>query len=120
MSKPLGVIHLDVYHLQVAVFTTDKARIKNMRKNGVSNPLQSDNACFASAHLDTGDDGRSWFSMIIKPEATKATWAHECVHIADFVMDRLGIPSGAENTEVRAYMVGHLFASLEALCVATE
>jgi hypothetical protein len=51
--------------------------------------------------------------MVIKPKATKATWAHECVHIADFVMNRLGIPMGVRNTEIRAYLVARLFAGLE-------
>jgi hypothetical protein len=53
--------------------------------------------------------------MVIKPVATKATWAHECVHIADFVMNRLGVPMGVRNTEIRAYLVAHLFAGLEEL-----
>ena len=107
-----GVIPLDVFNIEVAVFAKDKHRRKFLRGEGLSPEKHSD-ACFASAHMDVGPDGKAWFSMVIKPEATQATWAHECVHIADFLMDRLGIPTGAENTEIRAYIVGRLFAGLQ-------
>lgn len=107
-----GVIPLDLFHLEVAVFDRDKDRRKFLRSVGVGAEKHTA-AAFASAHMDCGEDGVAWFSMVIKPDATKATWAHECVHIADFVMDRLGIPTDATNTEIRAYIVGRLFSGLE-------
>lgn len=108
----IGVIYIDVFNIQVAVYAKDKDRRKELRKKGF-NADNHDEACLASAHMDMGPDGRAWFSMVIKPEATRATWAHECVHIADFLMERVGIPSSTENTEVRAYLVGHIFARLD-------
>lgn len=108
----MKVIHLDIFHLEVGVFTSDKDRRKFLRGQGIEAEKHS-NAAFASAHMDVDPNGRAFFSMVIKPEATKATWAHECVHIADFVMDRLGIPTDVSNTEVRAYIVGRLFAGLQ-------
>ena len=111
-GKCLGLIHLEIFNLDVAVFGRDADRVKVLRGEGCS-PDSADPAAIASAHLDFTQSGSPRLSMVIKPEATRATWAHECVHIADFVMNLVGIPMGVENTEVRAYMVGHLFGQLE-------
>lgn len=108
----IGVIDLAVFNLNVAVFGSNEDRVAALRDEGCD-VSGHDVACLASAHMDVVGDGSIRLSLVIKPVATKATWAHECVHIADFVMDRLGIPMGVENTEVRGYLVGHLFASLD-------
>lgn len=107
----IGIIHLDVFNLQVGVFSADADRIAFLREKGCE-PVEHDQACFASAHLEVDSAGQRWFSMVIKPDATTATKAHECVHIADWMMETLGIPTGAENTEIRGYLVGHLLSSL--------
>ena len=109
----IGAITLDVFHTEVGVFKSDKSRVKFLRKKGLTEIPANDHACFASSHMDAGPDGRAWFSMVIKPEANDATRAHECVHIADFLMDRFGIPTDVSNTEVRAYLVGKLFGDLQ-------
>lgn len=106
------VIHVDVFNLQVAVYRTDEQRCATLRKHGVD-PENVPGAAYATAHRDIGPDGQAWFGMVIKDEATLATWAHECVHIADYVMDHIGAPTDASNTEVRAYLVGHLFSGLQ-------
>lgn len=108
----IGIIPLDVFNLEVAVFADDAARCAALREEGCDVP-EYDQAALASSHLDAAGDGSPRLSMVIKPVATKATWAHECVHIADFVMHHLGIPMGVENTEIRGYLTGHLFAGLE-------
>lgn len=107
-----GVIALDMFNLEVAVFDNEDDRIAALGDQGCENLTCHTDAAVASAHLDSTTTGSPRLSMVIKPHATKATWAHECVHIADFVMDHLSLPSGVENTEIRAYMVGHLFTGL--------
>jgi hypothetical protein len=107
------VIDLDVFDVQVAVYTDAAQRRDSLEAVGVKAD-EYPAGSWATAHKDIGQDGVAWFSMVIKPEASRATWAHECVHIADFVMDHLGMPTGVKNTEVRGYIVGHLFASLDA------
>ena len=108
----IGIIPLDVFCLNVAVFADDESRCAALREEGCD-VSGHDQDCLASAHIDTAGDGSTRLSMVIKPVTTKATWAHECVHIADFVMNRLGVPMGVRNTEIRAYLVAHLFAGLE-------
>lgn len=106
------VIPVDIFNLQVGVFRTDEQRVDAMRDLGVSAEPAA-GAALATAHLDLDPEGQAWFGMVIKADATRATWAHECVHIADWIMEHHGIPTEAMNTEVRAYLVGHLFAGLE-------
>lgn len=104
----IGTINLDLFNVQVCVFKNDKSRVKFLRSKGVD-ATPHNAACLSSSHFEAGPDGAPWFSMVIKKKANLSTLAHECVHIADYVMDVFGIPCTAENTEVRAYLVGHLF-----------
>lgn len=106
------IITVDIYNMDVGVFTNDKERVATLAKEGCDvEPW--DQAALASAHLDTTSDGFPRFSLVVKPEATRATWAHECSHMADFMCDVLGLPISLEATEVRAYLVGHFMAGLE-------
>ena len=108
----IGSIMLDIFNLEVAIFRSEADRIECLRGEGCDNLSEHNPASISSAHLDMTRDGAPRLSMVIKPKATRATWVHECVHIADFVIDLLNLPTGVENTEIRAYMVGHLFAGL--------
>ncbi len=112
-SRMRGVIHLDIFNLDVAIFDNEDDRIAALTDQGCNDLSRHTEAAIASAHIDATEDGGPRLSMVIKPHATKATWAHECVHITDFVMDHLSLPMGVENTEIRAYMVGHLFGGLQ-------
>lgn len=110
----LGVIRLDIFNLDVAVFERDEDRVAVLRAQGCE-ACAGNPAALSSAHQNFTEGGQIRLSMVIKPGVSKAIWAHECVHIADFVMDYLGMPMDVDNTEVRAYMVGHLFAGLEGM-----
>ncbi len=116
----IGSIPLDIFNIDVAVFATESDRLEVLGNEGCESLTRHADAALSSAHMDVTANGAARFSMVIKPEATKATWAHECVHIADFVMDHLSLPTGVENTEVRAYLVGHLFANLDEMMEASE
>lgn len=109
-----GTISVDVFNIEVGVFDSDAERVRALANVGVQ-AEPADVAAWSTAHKDVGPDGRAWFAMVIKPEATRATWAHECVHLSDWIMDHIGVPTDAANTEIRAYLVGHLFAGLEAM-----
>lgn len=106
------VIFVDLFGIQVAVYTSDAERIETLAAQGITANKGDPNA-FATAHVDRDDSGRAWFSMVIPHNATQATRAHECVHIADWIMHEIGIPTHAENTEVRGYLVGHLMVELQ-------
>lgn len=50
-------------------------------------------------------DGSAWFFMVIPDDLPVWKLAHECVHLADFVMDEVGVPTDVSNSELRAYLV---------------
>lgn len=108
-----GIIPLDIFNLEVAVFGDDAARVASLKEQGVEDAEEHNAAALSSAHLDYTVNGEPRLSMVIKPVATRATWAHECTHVADFVCSALGVPLCMETTEVRAYLVGHMMARLE-------
>lgn len=111
-QNAVPVIPIDLFNMDVGVFTNDSSRVNTLLQEGCDAELW-DPAALASAHRDTTRDGYPRLSLVIKPEATRATWAHECSHMADFLCDALGLPISLEATEVRAYLVGHLMAGLE-------
>ena len=110
----IGLFSLDIFNLKVAVFANDAERVAFLTDEDCD-PDEHDQGAIAHTHLDTTRGGEPRLTMVIKPHATGATIAHECVHLADFVMHALGIPTGWENTELRAYLVGHAFAEVTGL-----
>jgi len=115
MTKPSPqvprLIPVDVFNMDVAVFSTDQSRGATLRSEGCDADEWTE-AALASAHRDETTDGYPRFSFVIKSDATQATWAHECSHMADFMCETLGIPICMETTEVRAYLIGHFMAHL--------
>lgn len=112
-NRMLGIISLDIFNLDVAIFDNEDDLIATLMDQGCNDLTKHTDAALASAHRNVTSAGDVRLAMVIKPRATKATWAHECVHMADFVMDYLSLPMGVENTEIRAYMVGHIFSGLQ-------
>lgn len=101
-----GLIHYELFALEVPVFTCEKVRIEAMQFLGLpeSGLLQP---CLGCVSRLIDENGSPVFSMTITSEATLSTWAHEAVHLADLVMCDRGIPTDVENTEVRAYLTGY-------------
>lgn len=114
-KRMTAYIPVDVFHLGVAVFRSEKTRLAVLRDQGCRSLTPHPKAAVSSAHMDVADDGTVRLSMVIKPKASRSTWAHECSHVADFIMEHVGIPLGLESTELRAYLVGHLFWHLDNL-----
>lgn len=110
----VGVISLDIFNLDVAVFCCEEDRFNILTEEGCD-PDPHPEAAIASSHVDTTEKGDPRISMVIKHHASRAVWVHECSHIADFVCDVLGIPLSMDTTEVRAYLTQYLFAELEDL-----
>lgn len=108
----MDLIQVDVFNLDVAVFDSQRSRFKELTAQGCDFDEYHDSN-LASSHKDFTKDGELRFNFVIKPHASKAVWAHECCHMADFICDTLGIPISEKNGEVRAYLVQHLYQGLE-------
>lgn len=103
-----GVLDVGTFNVQVGVFQSVKNCVKYLRNLGCD-PVHDTRACYGQARWDEDKDGVLWWSIVIEDDATTATVVHECVHMADFIMDKLGIPTGVKNTEVRAYLTADIF-----------
>lgn len=104
MGKPDLVISIDVFDVQVGIFHSFRRCAKWCKKNVGSEPEGMDDANAAAFQLRS-DQGEMFFGAVIPKGVSLGCVAHECVHLADFIMLHLGIPTDAENTEVRAHMV---------------
>ena len=104
-SKPIGWIVVDMFNFHCPVFTSDEARVAFSKKKDI--PFEAYNEpSYGHVCRSIDDDGSYYFSMVLTPEASIGTWAHESSHLTDFIFERFSIPTGVKNTEVRAYMIG--------------
>lgn len=112
--RPIGVVYVDMFKVEAAVWDKDTTRIKALAHFGIKaetypGPIMG----VASRERDT--QGRWLYSLTISPQADTGTWAHEAVHMADLIMDSLELPTDLSNTEVRAYMVGHIVEQIHTI-----
>ncbi|MGQ0565601.1 MAG: hypothetical protein ACT4OK_11090 [Gemmobacter sp.] len=101
-----GVVRYELFALEVPVYTSEKTRVDAMGFLGLPD-VGLPQPCLGCVSRLQDENGAAVFSMTITPEASLSTWAHEAVHLADLVMEERGIPTGADNTEVRAYLTGY-------------
>ncbi len=109
------IISLAPFNHDLAVFRSDKVRRKTVRKEGVKDlcePMVG--AAMACVRREFTKNGGMRLSMVLPEGVANSIIAHECVHVADYLMDHVGIPMGVECTEVRAYLVGYMISEIEA------
>lgn len=111
MSKS-EIIHLATFDIQVGLFTSEAKLLANLKKNGVTADAWSGSPANGFARVDEDADGVPFFSIVVGKRSSPALWAHECVHMADFIMDHLGIPTDVSNTEIRAILTQRLFEAV--------
>ena len=111
-AKPEGVVEIGLFHAQVAVFQDVIACDEYLTKLGCECDWPN-HTSLAVMRYDTDGDGVLRWSIVITEEANDGTVVHECVHCADFIMDKYGIPTGAENTEIRAYLTAEIYGGVK-------
>lgn len=104
----LDVIIIDVFSMQIPVFLNQEDKNHTLASRGFTS-FQLHSPIHGAACRDYCDDGSSLISLIIPPNSEPSTWAHEAVHVADFIMDTLGMDMELGNTETRAYITGYVF-----------
>lgn len=110
----IGLIDLSIFRQTIPVFISEEDHVHEARARGL-NAVAVSGPWDAMACEDVHENGTKSFCLVIPPEATQSTWAHEAVHIADMLMDYVGIPCDANNTEIRAYLVGYIFERLDVI-----
>lgn len=113
-KKPLwvGIVHIAMFKIQCPLFLSEEDRLKTLKARGMSSDSWP-TVAVGQVNRDKNAEGAIIYTMVITPGCGVDTWAHEAVHLADFVMDDLALPTGVENTEVRAYMVGHIVEQID-------
>lgn len=103
--RPLGIILVNPFQAQVAIFDSIKARNKYYKKVlKIGNILPAE-ITVAVASYNQDDDGAFWYSITFNETPTMGTIIHECSHMVDFMFETHGVPGGIESTEIRAYML---------------
>lgn len=119
ISHSIGCIDIDVFHTYVPIFLSDNDRLRSLASYGISaSPI--DGAHMGAVTEDFDSQGGSCLSLILTPAGAlkRSTWVHEAVHIADLMMERMGMPSTIENTETRAYIVGFVYDQIDEILAA--
>lgn len=105
----MKLISIDVFHLDIAVFYTNEERVKHLTALGYDLEDEDVGAHDGLACTNTHPDGQAAFTMVIPRDAEDRIFVHESVHMADHIMDWLGI---LPDTEVRAYMTDYIFTEI--------
>jgi hypothetical protein len=109
-----GWIYIDMFHLSIPVFISDVDRVAWLSHHQMEfSTLDPDKKVAAIAGWASDPEGCRCIYMVLPLGVTSATWAHEASHVVDFVIEYLGLDPGLEGTEARAYMLGHIFSSIE-------
>lgn len=112
-------IHLDIFRIGIPIFTSEDACAAFCAYEGVEFQ-PSTHAVFGSAGWGQDRDGHVLFYVVLPPHSNTNTWVHEASHLVDFIIDHLGLEPGIQGTETRAYMLGHIFSSIEAAMLPTQ
>lgn len=103
---------VDIYELDVAFFW-DAEGMARVYERDLDIHLEIDpDAVKARAYMHGMEDGSVRFAILMTDRADWWHYAHECSHMVDFIFDQLGIDTGLETTEPRAYLMGFLFREL--------
>lgn len=105
--RPEGIITLDIFSIDIPVWTDETIRLKALAHLGIEVEDPKHQGIAGCVGVNQDRHGCTVITMMITPEAGLDTWAHEAVHLADLLMESRGIPTDVSNTEVRAYITGY-------------
>lgn len=110
--EPDYVIEVDVYHVDVGVFYSREKLDKWLEQAGLD--LDTDRQAFNAFVLrDRDKEGVTWFCAYLPKVIKIHTLAHECVHLANLILDQAGVQTTATNDEALAYLVDHLVREVD-------
>ena len=106
--KPVGIVKINLFGVSIGVFDTFKA-YKSYHEKVLKLDTEGVNIrAIAAATVLVSDKSTHWFALIIPKKANIVTIAHECSHMADFIMDVHGVPISLDNTEIKAYLMAQI------------
>lgn len=105
--KPDRVLDTGCYPVKVLVFTSKKKYQKYLKVFNNTEPLDD-----LIAEASVQELQKKWFSLYL-PTQDICTVVHECLHMAWFVLDYVGVEIDQDNHEALAYLQEHLVKQLQ-------
>lgn len=107
-----GEIYIDMLRICIPVFLTEKDCNEFLVAEGIT-PCELDTKVHGFAGFANDPEGRTLFYVTLPIDTQPRTWVHEASHLVDFIMHKLGMETDLTGTETRAYMIDHIFSSIE-------
>lgn len=109
----IDVISIDMFNVVIPLFVDANQMLEALDKVCVD--VDTTECAFefnGMACLYKDDEGAPVFAVYLHPDSTGDVWVHEASHLVDMVFETMGIFTGYEATETRAYMLQHIFRSM--------
>lgn len=109
----IDVISIDMFNVVIPVFVDANKMFQALDK--VCKDVENTESGFTfdgMACWYKDDEGAPVFAVYLHPGSSADVWVHEASHLVDMIFETMGIFSGYESTETRAYMLQHIFRSM--------
>ena len=119
MAKTLRTfkVRVDVYDTVVRVLRDVDKMVRYAVREGAPPEFMEDfdSSCEARAYHLTNHDGVLRYGLYLRDSPpAPGTVAHECFHIARYILDDRGVSEDGDAQEATAYLLGHLVTSIYA------
>lgn len=105
----IGLLTADVFNMEIPVYVTEDHAKEGFAARGIQWQFESNGAWVAKVIYSYDGQGAGAIAMIVPHNVDDSTIVHELVHVIDIMFDWLGVDTGKEVTEVRAYLMGHFY-----------
>lgn len=112
-QRVAGWINIDVYRIAIPICLSSDACRELCEHEGISWDMP-EKTVMAFAGWGQTKKGQRMHYVMLPSDSTPTTWVHEASHLVDFIFDYLGLDPSIEGTEARAYLLEHIYASIEA------
>lgn len=109
----IDVITIDMFNVVIPVFVDANQMLQALDKVCVDvDTTKAEFEFDGMACLYKDEEGCPVFAVYLHPDSSGDVWVHEASHLVDMVFETMGIFTGFESTETRAYMLQHIFRSM--------
>lgn len=109
----IDVITIDMFNVVIPIFVDAGEMLHALDQVCVDvDTTEADFVFDGMACLYKDIEGAPVFAVYLHPGSTGDVWVHEASHLVDMVFETMGIFTGYESTETRAYMLQHIFRSI--------
>lgn len=113
--KPDHLIEIDLYDVSIGVFWSREGAVKSFEKNfdlEIMEDSEGESTCVGHAGYAIPEDGRKRYYIVMTDEADIEHYAHESLHMCEYICEELGIPLSEDTAETRAYLMQYIMRKL--------